>query len=75
MPEPAAPRPGTASTWPLPSLNGSASGLPSQPAPAAPPRQPGPARIGRIRTVLTTGAGRTRITQLRRIMRRTLRRP
>ncbi len=75
MPAPAAPRPGTTSTRPRPSVSGSAPRLASQPAPAAPSRQPRPARIGRIRTGLIAGAGRTRITQLRGIVRRTLRRP
>jgi hypothetical protein len=75
MPGPAAPRPGTASTWPRPSANGSTPRLPSEPAPAAAPRQPGPTRIGRIRTGLIAGTGRIRITQLRGIMRRTLRYP
>jgi hypothetical protein len=72
MPDTAAPRPSTASTRPPPSLNGSG---PPRPAPAAPPApevahpdQPPPA--GPI-----TSAGRSRITQLVRIMRRTFRRP
>ena len=75
MPAPAARRPGTTSTRPRPSAGGSAPRLPSQPALAAPARQPRPARIGRIRTGLTAGAARARITQLRGIMRRTLRHP
>jgi hypothetical protein len=75
MPGPAAPHPGTASTRLRPSLNGSTPRLPPQPAPAAPPRQPGPTRISRIRTALITGPVRTRITHLRRIMRRTPRHP
>ncbi len=75
MPAPAAPRPGTTSTRPRPSAGGFAPRLPSKPAPAAPARQPRPARIGRIRTGLIAGAGRTRITQLRGIVRRTLHRP
>jgi hypothetical protein len=75
MPEPAAPRPGTTSTRPRPSAGGSASRLASQPVPAAPPRQPGPARNGWFRTGLSAGAERARITQLRGIVRRALRRP
>jgi hypothetical protein len=72
MPDTAAPRPGTARTRPPPSLNGSG---PPRPAPAAPPApeaahpdRPPPAG-------LITSAGRSRIMQLVRIMRRTFRRP
>jgi hypothetical protein len=48
MPEPAARRPGTASTRPRPSAGGSVPRLASQPAPAAPSRQPRacPERLG-----------------------------
>jgi hypothetical protein len=70
MPETAAPHPST--TVPPPSRNGSA---PPRPTPAAPP---GPAvahQDRQPRTGLTTSAGRSRITQLLRIMRRTFRRP
>jgi hypothetical protein len=75
MPETAAPRPSTTRTPPRPSLNGSA---PPRPVPAAPAAPPGPAvahQDRQPRTGLTTSAGRSRITQLLRIMRRTFRRP
>jgi hypothetical protein len=77
MPEPAPAHPNPPSTplRPYTYPNGSAPRLPSQPAPPAPPRQPGSTRIGRVRTGLTAAAGRTWITQLRAIMRRTLSRP
>ena len=58
MPAPAAPHPGTTSTRPRPSVSGSAPRLPSQPALAAPPRRPGPAWTGRIRTGLTAARDR-----------------
>jgi hypothetical protein len=76
MPEPAPAQPSPPSTRPRPHTypNGSAPRLPSQPAPAAPPRQPGSTRIGSIRAGLAAAAGTTRITRLRGIMRRTLRR-
>jgi hypothetical protein len=70
MPETAAPHPSTTRTLPPPSLNGSA---PPRPIPATPVAPPGPAVAHRDR--LTTSAGRSRITQLLRIMRRTFRRP
>lgn len=75
MPEAAAPRPGTIRTWAPPSRNGSA---PPRPIPAAPAASPGPAVAHQGRqppAALTAGAGRSRITRLLRIMRRTFRRP
>jgi hypothetical protein len=74
MPETAAPGPGPVRMLPPPSRNGSGPPRPIPTAPAAPPapdvahpdRQP-PAG-------LFTSAGRSTITQLRRILRRTFRR-
>jgi hypothetical protein len=77
MPEsaPAHPSPPSARPRPYTYPNGSAPRPPSQPAPPPPPRQPGSTRIGSIRAGLAAAAGRTRITRLREIMRRALRRP
>jgi hypothetical protein len=75
MPETAAPHPSTARIVPPPSRNGSA---PPQPVPATPAAPPEPAVADpdqQPRTGLTTGAARSRITQLLQIMRRTFRRP
>jgi hypothetical protein len=75
MPETAAPHPSTARTLLSPSRNGSA---PAQPVPAAPAVPPEPAVADpapQPRTGLTTSAGRSRVTQLSRVIRRTFRRP
>ena len=75
MPETAAPHPSTTRPLPPPSLNGSAPPQPIPPGPAAPPRPAVAHQDRQPRTGLTTSAGRSRITQLLRIMRRTFRRP
>ncbi len=72
MPDTAAPRPSTARTRPPPSLNGSG---PPRPAPAAPPAPEVAHPDQQPPAGLITSAGRSRITQLVRIMRRTFRRP
>ena len=75
MPETAAPRPGTSRTLPPPSRNGSAPPRPIPAAPAAPPAPEVAHPDGQPPTGLTTRTGRSRITQLLQIMRRTFRRP
>jgi hypothetical protein len=65
MPEPAAPHPGAAPTRPRPSPNGTAPPMPPQ-ATKAPARTRRPAALDRFRMAMTP---------LRRMMRRTARRP
>ena len=65
MPEPAAPHPSTTATRPRLSPNGTAPPMPSE-ATKAPARTRRPAALGRLRMAMTP---------LRRMIRRTARRP